>query len=136
MKAYRITSTEYRANHPSVFLFVNGEYYGDLSYPRVRKFPKSIEYWKTATCSDSDRFFNIEEVEVAEETVIKLKGLHEEIIENGKNILPYTPYKPNMTKKEREEDNEENRRRERLNAPYDKKHIQLTSQIEFIIKSL
>ena len=64
MKAFRIISTENKFNIPSVFLFVEGDYFGDLSYPSRDKFPKDIEHWRTATCADADRFFNVEEVEV------------------------------------------------------------------------
>ena len=64
MKAHRVISTEYKSNIPSVFLFVEGDYFGDIEYPSRDGFPKDIEHWRTATCADADRFFNIEEVEV------------------------------------------------------------------------
>ena len=96
MNAYRITSTEYRANLPKVFVFVNGEYYGDLSYPRLRNFPQDVNYWVNATCADSDRYFNIAEVEITEKQVNELRALHKAIDENAKNIVPYTDYVPGL----------------------------------------
>lgn len=71
MKAYRITSTEYQANQPDVFLFdeQNKKYYGELNYPRHYKFPTTIAFWRTATCADADRFFVIEEITIDQEDV-------------------------------------------------------------------
>lgn len=76
MKAYRITSEEYCMNLPSVFLFVDGSYYGDLDYPRLRNYPSDIDYWHHATCADSDRHFHVEEVTLTVDKEMKLKKLH------------------------------------------------------------
>lgn len=136
MKTFRITSTEYRANQADVFVFVNGEYFGDLGYPRREKFPQNIEHWADATCADSDRYFHIEEVEMSEEQVAELRDLHKAIDENAKNFIPYTDYVPGLNAKEREADRQENIRREELNRPFYAKYRELDTQIQNIIKSL
>ena len=84
MKAFRIISTEYKANIPSVFLFVEGDYFGDLGYPSRDKFPKDIEHWRIATCADADRFFNIEEVEVQPFVIDWLREIRDKRIAWGK----------------------------------------------------
>lgn len=84
MKAYRIVSTEYKSNIPSVFLFVEGDYFGDLSYPSRDGFPKDIEHWYKATCADSDRFFNVEEVEVPVFLIDWLREIRDKRITCGK----------------------------------------------------
>ena len=136
MKAYKITSTEYRANIPSVFIFVNGEYFGDLCYPSLRQFPQNIEYWVNTTCADDDRYFNVKEIEISEKEVSDLAELHNALTENAKNILPYTGYVPNLTAKEKEADRQENIRRESLNAPFYKKAKEISDKINGIIETL
>lgn len=136
MNAYRITSTEYRANLPKVFVFVNGEYYGDLSYPRLRNFPQDVNYWVNATCADSDRYFNIAEVEITEKQVNELRALHKAIDENAKNIVPYTDYVPGLSAQEREADRQENILREEINCPFYAKAREINNRIEEIINSL
>lgn len=84
MKAFRIISTEYKANIPSVFLFIEGDYFGDLGYPSRDKFPKDIEHWRTATCADADRFFNVEEVEVPVFLIDWLREIRNKRITCGK----------------------------------------------------
>lgn len=76
MKAFRITSTEYHMNQPSVFLFVEGSYYGNLDYPSLRNYPSDIDYWRHATCADIDRHFIIEEVNLTVDKEMKLKKFH------------------------------------------------------------
>lgn len=88
MKAFRIISTEYKSNIPSVFIFVEGDYFGDLSYPSRDKFPKDIEHWRTATCADTDRFFNVEEVEVPSFVIDWLREIRDKRIAWG-NWLSY-----------------------------------------------
>ena len=75
MKAYKITSTEYRANQASVFVFVNGEYFGDLAYVRRENYPQDINHWMEATCADSDRYFIVKEVEISEEQINDCKNI-------------------------------------------------------------
>lgn len=75
MKAYLITSSEHWANKTSVFLFHEGSYYGCTNYPFLRNFPKKIEYWFTAPCADSDRFFKVEEVFFNENDFDEIKKL-------------------------------------------------------------
>lgn len=90
MKAFRITSTEYRMNHPSVFLFVDGKYYGDLCYPRLRNYPSYVDYWRYATCADSDRYFDVEEVVLAVDKEMKLKKLHSCIDVLKSHVIQYS----------------------------------------------
>ena len=75
MKATVIVSTEYYLNQPKVFVNVGRYYMGDPTYYTLRKRPP-VEYWNTATSSDSDRYFNVREVEVSEEQVIAMIDRH------------------------------------------------------------
>jgi len=76
MKAYRITSTEYCANIPDVFMMTeDGLYYGDRGYPNRDGFPKDVEHWKTAACSDVDRRFKVEEIDVPDSTMRALNEI-------------------------------------------------------------
>lgn len=79
MKAFRITSTEYHANTPSVFLFVDGEYFGDTVYAMRDKFPQNIEHWHHAMCADEGRFFKVEEIELPEFVLRWMREINEEI---------------------------------------------------------
>ncbi len=79
VKAYRITSTEYIANEPMVFLLKDGRYYGDLSYPIRDKFPAEVYHWYEAQCSDAGRHFKVEEVLLMKENVLWLEQVTEEI---------------------------------------------------------
>jgi hypothetical protein len=74
MKATLIISEEYKANQPCVFIFVDGNYYGDLSYPRLRNFPQDVNYWKMAISSDSDRFFSVYDVEISNQVFDKINS--------------------------------------------------------------
>jgi hypothetical protein len=65
MKTTIVKSSEYRANQSSVFAVINGEYFGDMSYPRFHNFPADANYWRTATCADADRHFTVKEVEIS-----------------------------------------------------------------------
>lgn len=65
MKAFRIISTEFSANVPSVFLFLNGNYYGCMIYPKGNNYPQDVKFWETAEGSDLGRRFKIEEVEIS-----------------------------------------------------------------------
>lgn len=67
MKAFRIISTEHSANMPSVFLFVDGKYYGCMIYPRGNNYPQDINYWKVAEGSDKGRHFKIDEITISDE---------------------------------------------------------------------
>lgn len=66
MKATFVKSIEYHLNSPSLFLIVDGKYYGCQVYPSDRNYP-SVDYWETATSSDSDRGFVVKEVEITED---------------------------------------------------------------------
>lgn len=79
VKAYRITSTEYIANEPMVFLLKDGRYYGDLCYPMRNKFPAEVYYWYYALCSDAGRHFKVEEVLLMKENVLWLEQVSDEI---------------------------------------------------------
>lgn len=80
-KFYVIASTEYEANMPDLFLMdAMGNYYGvsEHSYVIWHKYPKSIDFWKTAQCSDADRYFNIDEVELTQTQVDEFDRLTKE----------------------------------------------------------
>lgn len=136
MKAYIIKSTEYKHNEPSVFVFVNGEYFGDLVYPTRDKMPQDINHWRTATCADSDRWFSVTETEITDEQVTELRRLHKELDENSKHFVPYTSYQPGLSYQEREADRQENLRREEINRPYYRKESELREAVDEIISSL
>lgn len=86
MKAYRITSTEYRSNEPSVFILIDGKYFGEISYALRDNFPKNVEHWKTAMCSDAGRFFKIEEVECPQIIFDWMNSIQSKIDENKRWI--------------------------------------------------
>lgn len=70
MKIYVIASEEYRANMPDLFLMDElGNYYGVSanSYAAWHNYPKNIDHWLDATCSDADRYFHIDEVDMPQE---------------------------------------------------------------------
>lgn len=136
MKAYKITSEEYYANEPSVFLFVNGEYYGCMIYPKLRKFPQDVNYWRTATSSDSDRNFHIEEVNVSEEEINSMKNKQSRIDELNEKLKPYTGYRAFATKEEREQDYQEDLKTEEYNRPIDREIYKISKEIHNIILNL
>lgn len=136
MKAYRITSTEYHANTPSVFLFVNGEYLGELTYPRLRNYPQDVDYWRTATCADADRYFHIEEVEVSTPEIEVMKRMHDCIDESKGKLKPYSGYRPFATKEEREADYQSDLEAEAYNRPFEREIIRLHSVLEKYISNL
>lgn len=81
MKTYIIASSEYHGNMPDLFLMdENGNYYGvsQHSYAFLDMFPKDINHWMTRTCSDADRFFNIDCVDIPEEVVSRFDKLTNE----------------------------------------------------------
>ena len=136
MKAYRITSTEYQANQPSVFLFVNGDYYGCLAYPRHREFPQDVDYWRTATCADSDRYFHVEEVTVDDEQIAAMKQKHIAMEELGARLKPYTGYRPFATKEEREADYQQDLKTEKYNRPIDREINRISGELDKLIAEL
>lgn len=86
MKCYLITSTEYKHNTPDRFIMdENGIYYGvdEHSYAISSNFPKSIDYWLTATCADSDRYFNVVSVELTKEQLEAFDNITKEYIANS-----------------------------------------------------
>ena len=88
LKVFVIASTEYEANCPDMFrMDPQGNYYGVSpdSYAALRGFPKNINYWIDATCSDSDRFFNIDEVELPFEQVEQFDSLTQQYAELSAN---------------------------------------------------
>ena len=93
MKANLIISTEYYANQPSVFILVNGQYYGCLIYPRGRNFPKDETYWFNATCSDSDRYFHTHSVEYTDEQFQLIEKLQNSINANELLLKPLPCWK-------------------------------------------
>lgn len=86
MTAYRITSSEYYANTPSVFLFVEGKYYGDTIYALRDGFPQDVNHWRNAICSDEGRFFKVEEVECPRMIFEWMGTIQEKIDENKRWI--------------------------------------------------
>lgn len=87
--AHLIISTEYYANQPSVFLLNDSNYYGCNLYPRGRNYPTTIDYWYDATCSDSDRYFQITEVELTEENLSLIKKL-QNVIDANESMITHT----------------------------------------------
>jgi hypothetical protein len=93
-----ITSTEYHANQPSVFTMVNDKYIGCLIYPRDRNYP-TIEYWTSATSSDSDRGFFVEEKQFSDseiEKIIDLQNAYDLLCK----LIPEQPNFPHPTYEE------------------------------------
>lgn len=81
MKIFVIASTEYASNMPDLFLMdAEGNYYGvgPHSYVPFHNYPKDIEHWLDAHCSDIDRLFNIDEVELPVEKVEEFDRLTKE----------------------------------------------------------
>lgn len=136
MKAYRITSTEYRGNTPSVFIFAEGSYYGDLAYPRRDNFPRSIDHWKSAECADAGRFFNINVVTLGDDQERELQRLQTAREVVNSMTVGYTPWRPGMTAAEIEADRQENARREKMNAPFYHVAGEIERSIDNIIKGL
>ena len=130
MKAFRIISTEYNANTPSVFLFIEGEYYGCMIYPKMHKYPQDINYWNTATCSDEGRFFNVVEVELPTEDFESIKRNQSEMEVNKALLKPYAEYKS------REDEYEYNLEVEKYNRPFDREINRLWKEIRNIILDL
>lgn len=103
MRAYLITSTEYKYNSPDRFIMdENGNYYGvgEHSYAIIRNFPKSIDYWMTATCADSDRYFNIVSVELTMEQLEVFDSITKEYINHTKTAPMFGEQYPDGTSKE------------------------------------
>lgn len=136
MKSFRITSSEYQANIPSVFLFVEGQYYGCLEYPKLKNYPQDVDFWRTATGSDSDRFFNVEEVEVSEEQIVEMVRMHEDMELKRAKLKEYAQYRFNATKEEREADNQYNIETAKYNRPIEKEIEENWWAIRNIIKGL
>lgn len=136
MKAFRITSEEYYRNQVRTFLFVDGQYYGDIIYPQLRNMPQDVDYWRTATSSDSDRYFYVEEVEVSEDQTKKLQALHEQWESAAGNVMNTQPWKPGMAKEESEAMRQENIKIEDRNRPFYRAIDAARNEIEKIIKSL
>lgn len=81
MKIWVIASTEYKYNMPDLFLMdEEGNYYGvsEWSYAKFNGYPKDVNYWRTANCSDDGRFFNIDIVELTEEQVFDFDRITKE----------------------------------------------------------
>jgi len=89
MKAIIITSTEYKANTPSVFAVIESTYYGELTYPHLRGYP-TADYWKTATSSDSDRGFSVKESKLTTQQFERVKELQ---LIYGNNMMQCRPFK-------------------------------------------
>ena len=103
MKTYLITSTEYKHNTPDRFIMdENGNYYGVMphSYAIFHNFPKSIDFWMNATCSDSDRYFNIVSVELTQEQLEAFDNITKEYIDNSKHAPVFGERYPDSMSKE------------------------------------
>lgn len=148
MKAHLITSTEYSANRPSVFL-QTGEgsenYYGCLIYPESGNFPQ-VDYWRTAICSDSDRYFSVKEIEVAEKQLIEIRQLQKVCNDNRVESKSY-PYILKTWKIKRgkayedwliatEQQHKEIKEEESKNAPFKKAYYNAFSELRNILLSL
>lgn len=136
MKAYRITSTEYQANIPSVFLFVNGEYHGCMIYPKHRNYPQDVDYWRTATCADDGRYFHVEEVEVDENDIAVMKQKQSDIEGNRSKLKDYSGYRPFATKEEKEADYQHDIEAEKYNCPIEREINRLWTEIRNMILEL
>jgi hypothetical protein len=79
-------------NQPSIFAILDGEYVGCKIYPHIRKYP-DLEYWKTATCSDSDRYFSITEKQFSDEEIATIKNL-QKAIDSLSDLIPQQPNLP------------------------------------------
>ena len=100
MKVFVIASTEYRANCPDMFLMdAEGNYYGvsEHSYASWKGFPKDINYWRNAEGSDSDRWFNIDEVELTAEQVEQFDSLTKEYAELSANAPQFSEQYPTQS---------------------------------------
>lgn len=85
MKFYTISSTEYEANLPDFFIMdADGNYYGVFSpisytsYAQFYKFPKDVNFWRTAEGSDAGRHFIIDEVDIDESLVHEFEAVTRE----------------------------------------------------------
>lgn len=87
MKATLIISVEYKHNVPSVFIMTGSEYYGDLTYPLIRRFPKDPIYWSTADSSDKERGFILKNIEYSKEAFERIQKLHLQIAELHKKLI-------------------------------------------------
>lgn len=78
-------------NQPSIFLFNEGDYYGCKIYPSIRNYPSDLKYWQSATCSDSDRFFKVLNVEVSEDILITIKKL-QNVVDANESMVERKSY--------------------------------------------
>jgi hypothetical protein len=90
MKITVIKSTEYKYNQSSVFAIVNNQYVGCLIYPHIRNYP-TIEYWQSATSSDSNRGFILVEKEFSQDEISNIESL-QLVINNISKLIPNQPY--------------------------------------------
>ena len=119
MKAHVIISSEYKYNEPSVFCMDEyGEYFGCLIYPNHRKFPKDINYWKSATCADDNRHFEVIDIYLEREHYLKLLEL--KLLKERCNALikPLSVWRRALTKEQSKAIEAEDRKRIAYNAPY------------------
>ena len=96
MRYFAIKSTEYHANTPDTFLMdQEGNYYGvqdPFSYARARNYPKDVDYWRTATCSDADRFFTVSEISITKADALAFDQVTKRAAEVSESI-PVCPFK-------------------------------------------
>ena len=129
-----MTSEEYHANQASVFILVDGEYYGCLIYPKHCGFPKDADYWRTAESSDKGRHFMVEEVVASVDDIEFVKRKHASIDVNRSKLKGYTGYRPFATKQERELDYLSDLETEKYNRPIDREIIRDSNELrEFIL---
>ena len=85
-----ITCTEYRANQPSIFTIVNGNYVGCLIYPSSRNYPE-LTYWNSAESSDSGRGFSSLEKSFSDDEIEKIELL-QSVINSLNKLIPNQPH--------------------------------------------
>lgn len=81
MKTYIIASSEYQGNMPDLFLMdENGKYYGvsQHSYAAWDNYPSNVDHWRNRACSDADRFFTVDCLDIDEDVVAHFDELTKE----------------------------------------------------------
>lgn len=147
MIATIITSTEYKHNQPSVFININGTYYGELTYPHLRKYP-TADYWRTATSSDADRGFSVREANITAQQFDRIKELQLIYADNITKCKPFKGQYPVKTWKIKrgkqfeaykvavEQYEQQAKEASERNAPYIKAYTEALNELTVILKGL